>query len=43
MDKPNQGVILLVGPEGGLSDHEINLAENQELQPADVRSKSITD
>jgi 16S rRNA (uracil1498-N3)-methyltransferase len=33
MDKPNQGVILLVGPEGGLSDHEINLAENQGYNP----------
>jgi len=33
MVKPNQGVILLVGPEGGLSDHEINLAENEGYNP----------
>ena len=33
IEKPKQGVTLLVGPEGGLSDHEINLAENQGYNP----------
>ena len=33
MDKPNQRVILLVGPEGGLSDNEIKLAESKDYNP----------